>query len=135
MLRELQRLPQRYRGVEAVPAYNAMPERHGNHPWQNGWPSYVVMLDGARSYVAGDTDQTTENEQVDCDVALIPIGGTYTMDPVQAAAFADAIKPQVVVPTHYGSIVGTMADADVFAAAVDPAITVTRTVERTHVVI
>lgn len=116
--------------VEAMPAYNVVAERLSKHPHANGWLGYVLNLDGVRYYIAGDTDQTPDNEQVRCDVALIPIGGTYTMDPAQAAAFINTIKPQVAVPTHYGSIVGTMADADTFAAAVDPSITVTRKVER-----
>ena len=65
-----------------------------------------------------------------CDVALVPIGGTYTCDPHQAAAFVNALRPHAVVPTHYGSIVGTYADFDVFAAEVDPAIEVIRKLER-----
>lgn len=118
--------------VEAVPAYNVEPERLGMHPQANGWLGYVVTLDGAptRYYVSGDTDQNADNERVRCDVALVPIGGTYTCDPHQAAAFVNALRPRAVVPTHYGSIVGTYADFDAFAAAVDPAIDVIRKLER-----
>lgn len=116
--------------VEAVPAYNVAPERLQCHPRANGWLGYVLNIDGTRYYAAGDTDQTPENEHVTCDVALIPIGGTYTMDPMQAAAFINTIKPQVAVPIHYGSIVGTMDDANTFAGDVDPGITVVRKLER-----
>lgn len=116
--------------VEAVPAYNVEPERLHCHPRANGWLGYVVELDGVRYYAAGDTDQNPDNERVRCDAALVPIGGTYTMDPAQAAAFVNALKPQVAVPIHYGSIVGAMADADTFAAAVDPGIAVVRKLER-----
>ena len=118
--------------VEAVPAYNVEPERLGMHPRENGWLGYVVTIDGepTRYYVSGDTDQNPDNEVVRCDVALVPIGGTYTCDPGQAAAFVNALRPRVVVPTHYGSIVGTYADFDAFAAAVDPAIEVIRKLER-----
>ena len=118
--------------VEAVSAYNVEPERLGMHPQANGWLGYVVTLDGepTRYYVSGDTDQNPDNEVVSCDVALVPIGGTYTCDPHQAAAFVNALRPCVVAPTHYGSIVGTYADFDVFAAAVDPAIEVIRKLER-----
>lgn len=114
--------------VEAVPAYNVEPERLGMHPRENGWLGYVVTLDGepTRYYVSGDTDQNADNEVVSCDVALVPIGGTYTCDPRQAAAFVNALRPHAVVPTHYGSIVGTYANFDAFAAAVDPAIEVVR---------
>ena len=118
--------------VEAVPAYNVEPERLAMHPQANGWLGYVVTLDGepTRYYVSGDTDQNADNEAVSCDVALVPIGGTYTCDPRQAAAFVNALRPHAVVPTHYGSIVGTYADFDAFAAAVDPAIEVVRKLER-----
>ena len=118
--------------VEAVPAYNVEPERLGMHPRENGWLGYVVTIDGepTRYYVSGDTDQNPDNETVSCDVALVPIGGTYTCDPGQAAAFVNALRPAAVIPTHYGSIVGTYADFDTFAAAVDPAIEVVRKLER-----
>lgn len=118
--------------VEAVPAYNVEPERLGMHPKANGWLGYVISLDGepTRYYVSGDTDQNPDNEAVSCDVALVPIGGTYTCDPRQAAAFVNALRPRAVVPTHYGSIVGTHADFDAFAAEVDPAIDVVRKLER-----
>lgn len=118
--------------VEAVPAYNVEPERLGMHPRENGWLGYVVTLDGepTRYYVSGDTDQNADNETVSCDVALVPIGGTYTCDPRQAAAFVNALRPRAAVPTHYGSIVGTYANFDAFAAAVDPAIEVVKKLER-----
>lgn len=116
--------------VKAVPAYNMAPERLQFHPRANGWLGYVLDLDGVRYYAAGDTDQTPENEQISCDVAFIPIGGTYTMDPTQAAAFVNTIKPQIAVPIHYGSIVGTMDDANTFADAVDPGIAVVSKLER-----
>ena len=118
--------------VEAVPAYNVEPERLGMHPRENGWLGYVVTLDSepTRYYVSGDTDQNTDNETVSCNVALVPIGGTYTCDPHQAAAFVNALRPAAVVPTHYGSIVGTYDNFDAFAAEVDPAISVIKKLER-----
>lgn len=118
--------------VEAVPAYNVEPERLGMHPQANGWLGYVVTIDGepTRYYVSGDTDQNPDNETVSCDVALVPIGGTYTCDPRQATAFVNALHPAAVVPTHYGSIVGTYANFDAFAAEVDPSIAVIRKLER-----
>ena len=118
--------------VEAVPAYNVELERLGMHPRENGWLGYVVTLDGepTRYYVSGDTDQNADNEIVSCDAALVPIGGTYTCDPHQAAAFVNALRPATVVPTHYGSIVGTYDNFDTFAAEVDPAISVIKKLER-----
>lgn len=118
--------------VEAVAAYNVEPERLGMHPRGNGWLGYVLTVDGGptRYYCAGDTDQNPDNEAVSCDVALVPVGGTYTMDARQAADFVNVLRPRVAVPIHYGSIVGSYADFDAFAAAVDPAVEVVRKLER-----
>lgn len=116
--------------VEAVPAYNVRPERLGFHPEGNGWLGYVLTIAGVRVYVAGDTDQNAGNERVRCDVALVPIGGTYTMDPAEAAAFVRELSPAVAIPIHYGSIVGSMADADAFEALVGPETRVVRKLER-----
>jgi len=70
-------------------------------------------------YVAGDTDLTEDNVKVKCDVALLPVGGKYTMDAKKAAELANAIRPQVAIPTHYGSVVGSRDDALAFAAKVE----------------
>lgn len=116
--------------VEAVPAYNVEPERLEMHPQANGWLGYALTIDSARYYAAGDTDQNPDNEQVACDVALVPIGGTYTCDPHQAAAFVNALRPKTVVPIHYGSIVGAPENFDEFASEVAAGIEVVRKVER-----
>ena len=55
-----------------------------------------------------------DNVQVECDVAFVPVGGTYTMDAVEAAKFVNEIQPRIAVPIHYGTIVGTKADAERF---------------------
>ena len=99
---------------ETVAAYNIGKKFH---PQANQWVGYVVTVAGRRVYVAGDTDDTPEARAVRCDAAFLPAGGTYTMTASEAAALANAIHPQVAVPTHYGSIVGEMADGDTFAAA------------------
>lgn len=112
--------------VEAVPAYNVESERLQFHPKENAWVGYVLTIDGTTYYIAGDTDQNKDTEQVRCDVALVPIGGTYTMDAKQAAAFINTIKPRFVIPTHYGTTVGNKEDVEVFEPLVDDAITVVR---------
>lgn len=105
------------RGVqaEAVPAYNI---GKPFHPKSKGWLGYILTLDGTRVYIAGDTDATPEAESVVCDIALLPIGGTYTANADAAARLADKIAPAAVIPVHYGTVVGTKADFDRFAAAV-----------------
>ena len=107
--------------VEAVPAYNRLKPFH---PKRNGWNGYIVAMDGVRYYVAGDTDHIGELSVVSCDVALVPIGGTYTMTANEAAKLINEISPVVAIPTHYGSIVGKPEDADVFRKHVDPKIQV-----------
>ena len=97
--------------IHPVPAYNV---GKPFHPKKNQWLGYVVTMDGTSYYVAGDTDPNEDNEKVKCSVALIPIGGFYTMDLKRAAEFIAKIAPQYAVPTHYGSIVGSIDDGRKF---------------------
>lgn len=97
---------------ETVPAYN---NQKSFHPKSSGWVGYILQIEGKRIYIAGDTDATKEAETVECDIALVPIGGTYTMDAKQAAEFVNKIRPEVAIPTHYGSIVGRPEDEKTFA--------------------
>lgn len=110
---------------EAVPAYNP---GKPFHPRERGWVGYVLNVLGVRIYVAGDTDATPEAAAVRCDVALLPIGGKYTMDAPEAAALANRLRPRVVIPIHYGSVAGSPADFERFAAAVDPELRVLKLV-------
>jgi L-ascorbate metabolism protein UlaG (beta-lactamase superfamily) len=99
--------------IEAVPAYNTAKQFH---PKEKGYVGFIVHL-GARSiYHAGDTDLIPEMKYFKVDVALLPIGGTYTMTASEAAKAADIIKPKVAIPIHYGSVVGSPADAQTFKA-------------------
>lgn len=107
--------------VETVPAYNISKQFH---PKQNGWLGYIVTVGGKRIYAAGDTDATKEAAAVQCDIALIPIGGTYTMNPAEAAELVNRMRPQIVIPIHYGTIVGNPGDGAAFAKLVAPGITV-----------
>lgn len=106
--------------VQVVPAYNVVEERLEFHPKANRWVGYVLELGGATYYHAGDTDHAPELSEVRADVAFLPIGGTYTMDPVEAGGLARAISPQLAVPMHYGFVVGSPSDADRFREAADP---------------
>ena len=102
--------------IETVPSYNL---NKSFHPKNAGWVGYVITTGGKRIYVAGDTDATPELKAVKCDIAMIPIGGTYTMTPQEAAAAINEMKPKKVIPTHYGSIVGKLSDGATFKALVD----------------
>lgn len=105
--------------VETIPAYNT--NKHF-HPKSNGWVGYIIEINNTKYYVAGDTDVTEENEKVKCDVAFLPVGGTFTTDYQEAAYLANKIKPQVAIPIHYGSIVGTNQDAINFINLLQPSI-------------
>ena len=104
---------------ETVPAYNTNKKFHLK---TNGWVGYIIEIKGVRYYIAGDTDITEENRKVKCDVAFVPVGGTYTMDFKEAAYFINEIKPKIAIPIHYGSIVGTNQNATDFVKLVHPEI-------------
>jgi L-ascorbate metabolism protein UlaG (beta-lactamase superfamily) len=98
--------------IEVVPAYNTNKKFH---PKTSGWVGYIVNMNGKRVYHAGDTDHIPEMESLrDIDVALVPVSGTYVMTAEESAEVVNKIKPRVAVPMHYGSIVGTKADAERF---------------------
>ena len=97
--------------VETVASYNFLKPFH---PKSNGNLGYIITLDSQRIYVAGDTDAVREAKAVRCDIAFVPIGGTFTMNAKEAAALINTIQPKIAVPTHYGSIVGKMSDGEVF---------------------
>jgi L-ascorbate metabolism protein UlaG (beta-lactamase superfamily) len=100
--------------VSAVPAYNIDKFRapgHPYHPEEAGFVGYIVELDGLRIYHAGDTDAIPEMREVRCDVALLPVSGTYVMTAEEAGEACRMLSASAVVPMHFGDIVGTAADA------------------------
>jgi L-ascorbate metabolism protein UlaG (beta-lactamase superfamily) len=97
--------------IEAVPAYNPAKQFH---PKAAGHVGFVITAGGRRIYHAGDTDLIPEMAEIKADVALLPVGGKYTMNAQEAAQAANTIKPQVVVPMHWGDVIGSRADAEEF---------------------
>ena len=100
--------------IEVVPAYNI---DKPYHPRGLG-VGYIVELGGTRIYHAGDCDFFPEMKYIKADVALLPIGGTYTMNEEEAANAAAVISPEVVIPMHYGRSEDTQADPEKFKALV-----------------
>lgn len=98
--------------IEAVPAYNVKPGRLDFHPRRNNWVGYIVEIEGKRIYHAGDTDHIPEMSRIKCDVALLPAGGTYTMDGREAGEAANSINPKIAVPVHWGKVVGSEKDVE-----------------------
>ena len=107
--------------VRTVPAYNIS---KNFHPKDNNWVGYVVTFNGKIYYIAGDTDALPENANTHCDTLLLPIGGTYTMDAVEAANFTNKLRPATVIPTHYGMVVGSHDDFVEFKSLVEAGINV-----------
>ena len=100
--------------VTAVPAYNVNKFKKPGvvyHPRDEGHVGYIVEMDGVRIYHAGDTDAIPEMRDIDVDVALLPVGGTYTMTAEEAAEACTMLRAAVVVPMHFGDIVGSEDDA------------------------
>jgi len=102
--------------IEAVPAYNV---DKSFHPQEAGHVGFIVAVGGERLYFAGDTDRIPEMAEIECDVALLPVGGTYTMDAAEAAQAAADIGAQVMVPMHWGEIVGGKEDVARFRELYD----------------
>lgn len=100
--------------VETIPAYNKLKPFHTKG---KKWQGYIVTMNDLRYYVSGDTDVNEDIRKVQCDIAMLPIGGFYTMDWKRAAEYAAQIKPKAVIPTHYGSIVGEKTDGEDFKKA------------------
>jgi L-ascorbate metabolism protein UlaG (beta-lactamase superfamily) len=100
--------------IEAVPAYNTNKQFH---PKQNGWLGFILTVDGVRIYHAGDTDLIPEMDSIMTDIALLPVSGTYVMTAEEAVEAAKTIQPKLVIPMHYGAIVGSAEDARRFRDA------------------
>lgn len=108
--------------VEAVPAYN---NTKLFHPKKDLKVGYIIELEKQRIYHAGDTDFIPEMRKMkNIHIAMVPIGGFYTMEAKEAAEAINAIKPDIAVPMHYGYRIGKKEDANVFKSFVDKSIKV-----------
>ena len=104
--------------VQAVPAYNINKKFHQK---SEGWLGYVIQINSVIIYHAGDTDLIKEMKKLtgyakkgNYFVALLPVGGTYTMTAEEASKAASIIKPTLAIPIHWGSIIGSKNDAEKF---------------------
>ncbi|MDP2586144.1 MAG: MBL fold metallo-hydrolase, partial [Candidatus Komeilibacteria bacterium] len=104
--------------INAVQAYNINKFREPGVPFHlpgGDELGYIIQINGVRIYHAGDTDNIPEMADLEnIHIALLPVSGTYVMTPTEAAAAAKVIQPKIAIPMHYGSIVGTLADAEKF---------------------
>ena len=103
--------------VVTLPSYNI---GKPFHPKEKGNLAYIVTIEGKRVFVAGDTDKNEDNSHIKADIALVPIGGHYTMDYREAAELINEIRPEIAIPTHYGSEgIGDKKDGERFKDLVD----------------
>jgi len=104
--------------VDIFPSYNV---DKSFHVFDEGWVGYLIKMNDVLIYHAGDTDLISEMQKLtgykQADkkfVALLPVGGRFTMSAEEAADAAKLIKPDVAIPMHYGSVVGDEKDAEEF---------------------
>ena len=108
--------------IKAVPAYNINKFRSPGKPFhpKGDGNGYLISIEGTTIYIAGDTDFIPEmNNLGKVDIALLPVGGTYTMNETEAFEAVKAIKPRYVIPMHYGTLEQTIADATGFKSMVE----------------
>ncbi|MBI2033009.1 MAG: MBL fold metallo-hydrolase [Candidatus Levybacteria bacterium] len=92
-----------------IPAYNTHPDRLQAHPKENKWVGYIFTINGKKIYHAGDTDFIPEMKTLAAmhlDIAMLPMGGKYTMDVSEMAKAANTIAATYTIPMHYKRLLG-----------------------------
>lgn len=97
--------------IEVIAAYNMNKDYH---PLSKGYVGYIFTINDTRIYHSGDVDVIPEMKQIVCDIALLPVGGTYTMTAQAAAEAVKKFKVKTVIPMHWGTVVGSIEDAEEF---------------------
>jgi len=103
--------------IQAVAAYNTNKFRSPGvpfHPKESGYNGYILTVRGMRIYHAGDTDIIPEMKDYRCDVALLPVSGTYVMTAEEAVEAVSLIQPAIAIPMHVGKGIGSLEDAERF---------------------
>lgn len=96
---------------QTIPSYNLTKPFH---PKEKGYVGYNILLENEYYYIMGDTDRTPETDMVKTDYCFVPIGGTYTMNVLDAADYVNHIHPKLAIPIHYGSIIGDISLGEEF---------------------
>lgn len=85
--------------VTGIAAYNLSGRFH---PRSRGWLGYMIDVEGLRIYHAGDTDLVPEMRDLGPDIALLPVGGLFSMGGRAAAKAADMMNASLCIPMHFG---------------------------------
>ena len=107
---------------KTIPSYNTSVSFH---PKEANYVGYNILLKGLYYYIMGDTNRTPEADQVQTNICFVPIGGTYTMDVEEASSYINDLKPDEVIPIHYGKIVGDISLGEKFKNKINNNIKVT----------
>lgn len=97
--------------IKVTPAYNVNKQFHQK---PKGWVGYIIDTPEGKVYHAGDTDRIPEMDEIKADIALLPVGGTYTMNAKEAHQAVLKIRPKLAIPMHYGEVAGSHRDAEEF---------------------
>jgi L-ascorbate metabolism protein UlaG (beta-lactamase superfamily) len=93
--------------ITMVPAFHSSSIGAPGLEFSAAMPVGMVIDSGKVVYHAGDTcvfgDMKIIRELYKPEVAMLPIGGFYTMDPKQAAMATELLNPKIVIPMHYGT--------------------------------
>jgi L-ascorbate metabolism protein UlaG (beta-lactamase superfamily) len=93
-----------------------------HHP-QSFYPmGFLIHVNGTSIYHAGDTQLLDDFNGLKPDLALLPIGGNYTMDCVDAVRAVKAMKPRYAIPMHYNTFAPIQADASEFKSKIEKSI-------------
>ena len=99
--------------IKAVPAYNII--KADKHPKGKGWVGYILTLGHVSIYHTGDTERIPEMKSISCDIVLLPLGQTYTMNTIDDAVNAVLdTNASIAIPIHYGMYEGKPEDAELF---------------------
>ena len=114
------RAPFSFGTVKLTPAWHGCPvfNEEGIAMYGGVACGFVIEVDGKKIYHAGDTGLSMEMELLadeNIEVAMLPIGGYYTMDIEDAVRAVKKIRPKTVIPMHYNTFPAIMADPFVFA--------------------
>ncbi|VVB67702.1 Beta-lactamase superfamily domain protein [Candidatus Norongarragalina meridionalis] len=85
------------------------------HPQSVHPVGFIIDAGGKKIYFAGDTYDFYEMSTFDVDLAMLPIGGMYTMDSIAAVKAVKMMRTDFAIPMHYGTFARIQADADDFA--------------------
>lgn len=100
--------------LQVTAAYNLHADRQNFHPNAYGGVGYIVTLNGKRIYHTGDTDPIPEMKNIQCDIMLVPVSGTYVCTCDEAVEAVKLVNPKIAIPMHWDTIVGTWEDANNF---------------------